>query len=76
LDFSHAAEHVSPIGDVLYGEHTPESQAWLQEQLHRLKQEGPERLLLDFQELQKQHPESSVIASNLAYLEKRSEHMQ
>jgi len=76
LDFSHAAEHVSPIGDVLYGEHTPQSQAWLQEQLHRLKQEGPEHLLLDFQELQKQHPESQEIASNLAYLEKRRAQMQ
>jgi len=76
LDFSHAAEHVSPMGEVLYGEHTPESQAWLQEQLHRLKQEGPEHLLLDFQEFQKQHPESQEIASNLAYLEKRRAQMQ
>jgi hypothetical protein len=76
LDLSHAAEHVSAIGNLLYGEHTPESQSWLQERLHHLKQAGPEDLLREIRELHRQQPESSVIASNLAYLEKRSEHMQ
>jgi len=31
LDFLHAAEHMNGIGEALYGEHTPESQAWLLE---------------------------------------------
>lgn len=76
LDFPHAAEHVSLIGEALYGEHTTESQAWLSERLHRLKHEGPDKLLLEFQQLQQAHPEKEAIASNLAYLEKRGAQMQ
>lgn len=76
LDFPHAAEHVSPIGDALYGEHSPESQAWLIEHLHCLKHEGPDKLLLELQQLQQEHPEKQAIASNLAYLEKRRAQMQ
>lgn len=76
LDFAHAAEHVNPIGESLYGEHTAESQAWLSERLHRLKHEGPDELLSEFQHLQQAHPEKEAIASNLAYLEKRRAQMQ
>jgi hypothetical protein len=43
LDFPHAAEHVSGIGEFLHGEHTLESQIWLNERLHRLKREGPKK---------------------------------
>jgi len=76
LDFTHAAEHVSLIGECLHGEHTPESKAWLSERLHRLKHEGPEALLIEFQALQQQHPDSPAICGNLAYLEKRKEQIQ
>lgn len=76
LDFPHAAEHVNSIGEFLHGEHTPESQIWLGERLHRLKHEGPDELLLEFQQLQQQHPQAQVIASNLAYLEKRKAQME
>jgi hypothetical protein len=76
LDFPHAAEHVNGIGEFLHGEHTPESQAWLKERLHGLKHEGPEKLLLEFQSLQHQYPESQAISGNLAYLEKRKEQIQ
>lgn len=76
LDFPHAAEHINQVGEFLHGEHTPESQAWLQVQLHRLKHEGPEQLLLELQQLQQQKPEVQVIASNLAYLEKRKAQLQ
>jgi len=76
LDFPHAAEHVNQIGETLYGEHTAESRAWLSERLHRLKHEGPDELLLEFQQLQQAHPEKEAIASNLAYLAKRRAQMQ
>jgi hypothetical protein len=76
LDFAHAAEHVNNIGEALLGEHTPESQAWLKERLHRLKHEGPEKLLGEFQSLQRQYPQTQAISSNLAYLEKRKEQIQ
>ena len=76
LDFTHAAEHVNGIGEFLHGEHTPESKAWLNERLHRLKHEDPDELLLEFQQLQQQHPDSQAIRGNLAYLEKRKEQIQ
>jgi hypothetical protein len=76
LDFPHAAEHVNQIGEALYGEHTAESKAWLNERLHRLKQEGPDELLLEFKQLQQAYPEQEAIASNLAYLEKRQAQLQ
>ena len=31
LDFAHAAEHINPVGEFLYGEHTDESKTWLKE---------------------------------------------
>jgi len=76
LDFAHAAEHVNAIGEALHGEHTPESQTWLSEHLRRLKQEGPDPLLNEFEELQRKHPAAEVISSNLAYLKKRKQQMQ
>lgn len=76
LDFAHAAEHVNLIGESLLGEHTPENQAWLKERLHRLKHDGPEKLLIEFQGLQRQYPQAQAIAANLAYLEKRKDHIQ
>jgi hypothetical protein len=76
LDFPHAAEHISPIGAYLLGENTPETRAWLDERLHKLKHSGPEDLLVEFRELQLQHPDAQEIASNLAYLEKRKQQMR
>ena len=75
LDFAHAAEHVNEIGEFLHGEHTPESQAWLKERLHCLKQEGPDMLLSEFQKLQRKHLNAQIISSNLAYLKKRTAQM-
>ena len=76
LDFPHAAGHVNGSGEFLYGEHTPESQAGLGEQLHSLKRDGPDKLLGEFQLLQQQQPEAQAISGNLAYLEKRKDQMQ
>jgi len=76
LDFAHAAQHISPIGEHLHGEHTPESQAWLKERLHLLKHEGPDAILNEFETLQRKLPDIQVISSNLAYLKKRKAQMQ
>ena len=76
LDFPHGAEHIAAIGAYLYGENTPETHAWLQERLHKLKHCGPEDLLAEFQELKSQNADAQEIASNLAYLEKRKQQMQ
>ena len=76
LDFAHAAEHVNEIGEFLHGEHTPENQTWLKEHLHRLKQEGPDQLLIELQKLQRKHPQAPALSGNLAYLKKRTAQMQ
>jgi hypothetical protein len=76
LDFPHAGEHLSQVGEFLYGEGTPQAQEWLQERLHRLKHEGPKRLFTELRRLQTQHPEAVEISGNLAYLQKRKQQIQ
>jgi hypothetical protein len=76
LDFAHAAEHINQVGEFLYGEHTAESQAWLKEHLHHLKHEGPKKLLLEMQKLQKKYPQDKQITGNFAYLKKREKQIQ
>jgi hypothetical protein len=76
LDFAHAARHINKIGECVHGEHTPESQAWLKERLHLLKHEGPDMLLGEFEKLQRKHPNTQAISSNLAYLKKRKAQLQ
>lgn len=76
LDFPHAGEHLTPIGEYLWGEGTPEMRAWLEPRLHQLKHEGPAGLLNEIRELHSAHPDEKVVAGNLAYLEKREDQMQ
>ena len=75
LDFPHAGERLTPIGQALWGEQSPQTQAWLTEQLHSLKHTGPLDLLADLKQLQHQHPQMEILQKNLAYLENRQEHM-
>ena len=76
LDFPHAGEHLSQVGEFLYGEGTPQAQEWLKERLHRLKHEGPQRLFTELRRLQTQHPEATAISGNLVYLQKREQQIQ
>jgi hypothetical protein len=76
LDLPHAGEHISLIGEYLWGENTPETKAWVSEKLRQLKHAGPSVLLSEFRQLQQQHPEAQVVSANLAYLEKREAQMQ
>lgn len=76
LDFSHAAEHISPIGEFLHGEQTLQNKIWLDEHLHQLKHEGPTKLLAELQRLQRKHPTAELIRSHSAYLKKREAQMQ
>jgi hypothetical protein len=39
----------------------------LKERLHCLKHEGPEKLLGEFQGLQRQYPQAQAVSGNLAY---------
>lgn len=76
LDFPHAAERVSQIGDVAFGEGTEEKKEWLKRKLHELKHEGPSKVLSELRGLQEKHPDEEVLRVNLAYLEKREKNMQ
>lgn len=75
LDFPHAAEYVGKMGAAVWGEGMPETQRWLEEQLRRLKWEGPGEVLSDLRLLVVAHPEIADLGGWLAYLEKREGHM-
>jgi hypothetical protein len=76
LDFPHAGEHIGQVGEFLYGEDTPQAQAWLKERLHRLKHEGPDDLFTELYQLQVQHPDAQAVSGNLTYLKKRELQIQ
>ena len=71
LDFAHAAQRIAEIGQAVWGEGSPEAQQWTAAQLHTLKHTGPTPMLTVLQRLRAQQPELDVLATNLAYLEKR-----
>ncbi len=75
LDFAHAAEYVSQIGQAVQdaGGHLPAR--WLDGVLHRLKHQGPARVLHHLRWLAT-HFQSPTIQEKLAYLQKREAHMQ
>jgi hypothetical protein len=75
LDFAHAAEYINEIGQAVgaAGGRLPAS--WLEGVLHRLKHQGPQRVLRHLNWLAARYP-SPTIQENLAYLQKREAHMQ
>jgi hypothetical protein len=76
LDFPHAAERLSGIGNEIWGEGTPTAKQWLDKQRHQLKHKGPAEVLAELRLLREAYPDNEVLATNLAYLEKREEQMQ
>lgn len=76
LDFPHAAQRITAIGQVLLGDDNRVGHPWIEPRLHQLKHDGPANLLAELHTLQLQHPTISLIQDNLAYLDKRVEHMQ
>jgi hypothetical protein len=75
LDFAHAAERVSAIGQAVWGEGSAEAATWLQAQLHTLKHQGPQEVLAELRCQQAAHAQSQEIREHLAYLEKRVDQM-
>lgn len=78
LDFTHATEYISKIGQATFGANSTELVAWLEKQLHQLKHTGPDQLLVELNRLVKAYPEaqSLKLPEALAYLEKRRDQMQ
>ena len=75
LDFAHAAEYINEIGQAVQaaGGHLPAR--WLEGMLHRLKHQGPARVLQHLAWFAARYP-SPTIQEKLAYLQKREAHMQ
>ncbi len=75
LDFAHAAEYINEIGQAVQAAGGRLPAAWLDGVLHRLKHQGPQRVLKHLSWLAARYP-SGTIQEKLAYLQKREAHMQ
>src|SRR6266853_4160536 len=75
LDFAHAAEYVNEIGQAVQAAGGRLPPTWLTGLLHRLKHQGPARVLTHLAWLAARYP-SPLIQEKLAYLQKRETHMQ
>src|SRR5436305_10504048 len=75
LDFAHAAEYINEIGQAVQAAGGRLPARWFEGVLHRLKHHGPERVLEHLSWLAAHYP-SPTIQEKLAYLQKRTAHMQ
>src|SRR5712692_9072122 len=75
LDFAHAAEYVNEIGQAVKAAGGRLPATWLEGVLHRLKHQGPHRVLKHLAWLAARYP-NPPIQEKLAYLQKREAHMQ
>jgi hypothetical protein len=72
VDFPHAAQRLSAIASVVWGEGHPDGQAWFVTHRHRLRHEGPQPVLAAIAALVEAHPTAAAaIAEHQAYLAKR-----
>lgn len=75
LDFPHAAEYVSAIGEAVRAAGFSLPKSWLDGVLHRLKQEGPERVLAHLARLC-QRCGTPEVWKKWSYLQARHDQMQ
>src|SRR5713226_6854947 len=75
LDFAHAAEYINEIGQAVQAAGGRLPARWFEGVLHRLKHQGPERVLKHLSWLAARYP-SPTMQEKLAYLQKREAHMQ
>jgi hypothetical protein len=75
LDFAHAAEYSNEIGQAVRAAGGRLPARWLEGVLHRLKHQGPARVLTHLACLVARYP-SPLLQEKLTYLQKREAHMQ
>jgi hypothetical protein len=75
LDFAHAAGAISDIGEAVQGAGGRLPASWLDGVLHRLKHQGPQRVLKHLAWVVACYP-SEASQEKLTYLQKRETHMQ
>jgi hypothetical protein len=76
LDFPHVGDHLSTVGQAIFGEGSAQAQGWLAAQMHQLKHTGPAAVLTEVRQLVATHPDQSDLGKELAYLQKRSALME
>jgi hypothetical protein len=76
LDFAHAAEYVSQIGQLAQAAGSLLPQDWLPSLLHDLKHNGPSEVLRQVQQLRDRHPDVEEISQRVSYLQKREARMR
>ena len=72
---AHAAEYINEIGQAVRAAGGRLPATWLDGVLHRLKHQGPQRVLTHLTWLAARYP-SSEVQEKLTYLQKREAHMQ
>lgn len=75
LDFPHAMERVSALGEATREAGMLPIAESVKEQAKRLKEEGPTGMLAEWRRWAAVHPQAEGVAGHLAYLEKREAHM-
>src|SRR6266849_8845518 len=75
LDFAHTAEYVNEIGQAVRTAGGRLPATWLAGVLHRLKHQGPQRVLKHLTWVAARYP-SAAVQEKLTYLQKREAHMQ
>ena len=75
LDFAHAAEYINDIGQGVQAAGGRLPARWFQGVLHRLKHQGPARVLQHLRWLAARYP-SPLMQEKWTYLQKREAHMQ
>ena len=84
LDFSHAAEYVSAVGHLVYGDETAAFTQWFAHERHALKHGEPETVIAGLQGLRAAMTEVSAAGdaaratmdTSITYLQKRIEQMR
>jgi hypothetical protein len=72
LDFYHAAEHLADAARTVFGEGTPEFQAWFEAQRRALRDDDPDDVLDALAALAEQHPQhAEAINAEQGYFLKR-----
>jgi hypothetical protein len=75
LDFAHAAEYINEIGQAVQAAGGRLPAGWLEGVLHRLKHQGPARVLQQLAWWTARSP-GPLMQEKLTYLQKREAHMQ
>jgi hypothetical protein len=77
LDFHHASQHLWAIAHQLFGEGTPEADAWVRPLLRRLKHGGEARVLQTLEALltDGQEPVHERVQTEVAYFQTHREHL-